>query len=68
MAPGTLATLRELTNPEPRPRQQLSEEVIQSTPSVGFEMDESQFLICFRTNREGSGRRPFRNDSRHVRQ
>ena len=55
VAPGTLATLRELTNPErrpPRPRQQLSEEVIQSTPSVSFEL--SQLLICLRTARRGA--------------
>ena len=61
VAPGTLATLRELTNPErrpPRPRQQLSEEVIQSTPSVGFELDESQFLICLRTARRGAAGGP----------
>ena len=55
VAPGTLATLRELTNPgrrPPRPRQQLSEEVTQSIPSVSFEMDESQFLICLQTARK----------------
>ena len=69
VAPGTLATLRELTNPErrpPRPRQQLSEEVIQSTPSVGFELDESQFLVCLRTARRGAAGSPSGMTTDHL--
>ena len=71
VAPGTLATLRELTNlerrpPRPRQRQQMSEEVIQWTPSVGFELDESQFLICLRTARRGAAGGPSGMTADHL--
>ena len=69
VAPGTMATLRELTNPErrpPRPRQQLSEEVIQSSPWVSFEMEESQFLICLLAARRGAAGGPSGMTADHL--
>ena len=42
VAPGTLTTLRELTNPErrpPIPRRELSQEIARSEPAVLFDFD-----------------------------
>ena len=48
VAPGKLATLRKLTNPERRlghPRQGMSPEVAHLRPAVPFELDQELFLI-----------------------
>ena len=55
VAPGTLATLRELTNPDRRPsraRQELSQEVVRSEPEVPFDLDADEFLICLQQDVE----------------
>ena len=51
VAPGNLATLRDLTNLEkrpPRPRRDLSQEVVHHEPAVPFALDEVEFLVCLR--------------------
>ena len=45
VAPGTVTTLRELTNPErrpPFPRQELSQEIARSEPEVQVDLDAEQ--------------------------
>ena len=61
MVPGTLATLRELTNPErrrPYPRQEVSQEVTHTSPAVPFELDHTLFLILLQAGRWGAARGP----------
>ena len=58
MAPGTLTTLRELTNPArrpPVPRHELSQEILRSEPVEAFELDGDALLTCLRTARRGAG-------------
>ena len=50
VAPGTMATLRALTDPEKRlpiPRDELSRVVTELQPAEQFELDFMDFLICF---------------------
>ena len=57
VAPGTLATLRVLTNPErrpPFPRQEVTREVADTRPAVSFTFDQDLFLISLRTARRGA--------------
>ena len=58
MAPGTLATLRALTDPErrpPIPREGLSREVAETQPVERFELNTEEFLSCLRRARRGAG-------------
>ena len=51
VAPGTLSTLRALTDPEkrpPLPRTPLSREVAEAQPSEAFQLDSIEFLTCLR--------------------
>ena len=51
MAPGTLATLAELTNPERRPqvpRQPINEDIMRMVPGEQFQLDPDEFLIGLR--------------------
>ena len=51
VAPGTLATLAELTNPErcPRlPRQPINEDIMRMVPGEQFQLDPDEFLIGLR--------------------
>ena len=69
MAPGTLTTLRELTNPErrpPIPRQELSQEIARSEPAVPFDLNADEFLICLRTARRGAAGGPSGMTSEHL--
>ena len=69
VAPGTLTTLRELTNPErrpPMPRQELSQEIAHSEPAVPFDLDADEFLICLRTARRGAAGGPSGMTSEHL--
>ena len=61
VAPGTLATLRELTNPArrpPVPRQGLSKQLRHSEPRESFQLDAEEFLSCLRTARRGAAPGP----------
>ena len=69
VAPGNLATLRELTNPEkrpPKPRRDLSQEVAHNEPAVPFELDEVEFLVCLRTARRGAAAGPSGMTADHI--
>ena len=60
VAPGTLATLRELTNPErrtPFPRHEVTREVADTRPAVSFTSDQDLLLISLRTARRGASSR-----------
>ena len=61
VAPGTLATLRALTDPEKRPptaRQELSDEIQHSEPAEPFELNVLEFLLCLRSARRGAAAGP----------
>ena len=69
VAPGNLATLRELTNPEkrpPRPRRDLSQEVVHNEPAAPFELDQVEFLVCLRTARRGGSSRASGMTADHI--
>ena len=69
VAPGTLTTLRELTNPERRPpilRQELSHEIARSEPAVPFDLDADEFLISLRAARRGAAGGPSGMTSEHL--
>ena len=69
VAPGNLATLRELTNPEkrpPRPRRDLSQEVVHNEPAAPFELDQVEFLVCLRTARRGAAEEPSGMTADHI--
>ena len=60
VAPLTLATLRELTDPArpPVPRQGLSEQLRHSEPRELLQLDAEEFLSCLRTARHGAAPGP----------
>ena len=68
VAPGTLTTLRELTNPErrpPIPRQELSQEIARSDPAVPFDLDVDEFLIGLPSARRRAAGGPSGMTSEH---
>ena len=69
VAPGTLATLRELTNPvrrPPVPRQGLSEDLRHFEPREPFQLDAGEFLVCLRTARRGASAGPSGMTADHL--
>ena len=69
MAPGTLATLRALTDPErrpPIPREGLSRAVAETQPEQQFELNAEEFLICLRRARRGAAAGPSGMASDHL--
>ena len=69
VAPGTLATLRELTNPErrpPFPRHEVTREVADTGPAVSFTLDQDLFLISLRTARRGAAGGPSGMTADHL--
>ena len=57
LAPGTMATLRKLTDPERRPpvaREELCQEVVDAVPERPFQLDSEEFLVCLRKARRGA--------------
>ena len=49
VAPGTMATLAKLTDPErrpPLPREEWCQEVVNSVPERSFKLDPVEFLVC----------------------
>ena len=69
IAPGTLATLRVLTDPEKRPpsaRQELSDEILHSEPEEPFELNGLEFLMCLHTSRRGAAAGPSGMTADHL--
>ena len=69
VAPGTLATLRELTNPArrpPVPRQGLSDELRHSERRELFRSDAEECLLCLRTARRGAASGPSGMTADHL--
>ena len=67
VAPGTMSTLRALTDPEkrpPRPRAPLSPEVAEAQPVEAFELDS--ILTCLRRARRGAAAGPSGMTSDHL--
>ena len=65
LAPGTLATLGILTDPNRRPRVprvQLTEEVQHAAPARLFELDEEEFLTNLRKARRAAASWSLRDD------
>ena len=61
MAPGTIATLRELTDPDrrpPVPREGKSRVVAEAQPAERFQLASEEFLICVRKARRGAAAGP----------
>ena len=61
VAPGTMATLRKLTDPERRPpvaREELCQEVVDAVPERGFQLDSEEFLVYLRKARRGAAAGP----------
>ena len=61
VAPGTMATLRALTDPErrpPLPREGLSRAVAETQPLEQFELNSDEFLVCLRKARRGAAAGP----------
>ena len=57
VAPGTMATLRALIDPEKRPpvpRDDLSRVVAEFQPAAQFELDSVEFLVCLRRASRGA--------------
>ena len=68
VAPETMATLRELTNPARRPpaaRHALSQEIIRSEP-VALQLDGEDFLTCLRTAKRGAAAGPSGMTADHT--
>ena len=69
VAPGTLATLAALTNPEKRPpvpRQPISPHLAQVQPVEQFQLDSDAFLVCLRKSRRGAAAGPSGMTSDHL--
>ena len=69
VAPGDLATLRALTDPDRRPALQrvpLSREVMECEPDQPFVLDPVEFLLCLRTARRGAAAGPSGMTSDHL--
>ena len=69
VAPGTMSTLRALTDPEerpPLPRAPLSPEVAEAQPVEAFELDSIEFLTCLRRGRRGAAAGPSGMTSDHL--
>ena len=69
VAPGTMSTLRALTDPEkrpPLPRAPLSPEVAEAQPVEAFELDSIEFLTCLRRARRGAAAGPSGMTSDHL--
>ena len=69
VAPGTLATLAEFTNPERRPqvpRQPINEDVMRMVPGEQFQLDPDEFLIGLRKARRGVAAGPSGMTSDHL--
>ena len=69
VAPGTMATLRALTDPEKRPpvpRDDLSGVVAELQPAAKFELDSVEFLVCLRRARRGAAAGPSGMTSDHL--
>ena len=69
VAPGTMSTLRALTDPEkrpPLPRAPLSPEVAEAQPVEACELDSIEFLTCLRRARRGAAAGPSGMTSDHL--
>ena len=69
VAPGTMSTLRALTDPEkrlPLPRTPLSREVADAQPSEAFQLDSIEFLICLRKASRGAAAGPLGMTADHL--
>ena len=69
LAPGNLATLGVLTDPNrrpPVPRQELSQEIRRSEPLNPFELDPLELLTCLRKARRGAAPGPSGMTSDHL--
>ena len=69
VAPGDLATLRALTDPDHRsalPSVPLSREVMECEPDQPFVLDPVEFLLCLRTARRGAAAGPSGMTSDHL--
>ena len=69
LAPGNLATLGILTDPNKRPpvpRQELSQEIRRSEPLNPFELDPLELLTCLRKARRGAAPGPSGMTSDHL--
>ena len=69
LAPGTLATLAELTNPvrrPPRPRDPLPPEILGLEPEESVRLDEDQFAKNIRSARRGAAPGPSGMNSEHL--
>ena len=69
VAPGDLATLRALTDPDRRPplqRVPLSREVMECEPDQLFVLDPAEFLLCLRSARRGAAAGPSGMTSDHL--
>ena len=69
MAPGTNATLRELTHPDirpPVPREGMSRVVAEAQPAERFQLVSEEFLICVRKARRGAAAGPSGVASDHL--
>ena len=69
VAPGNMAILRALTDPEkrpPLPREELSRAVAEAQPTEQFELDSVEFLICLRRARRGAAAGPSGMTSDHL--
>ena len=69
VAPGTMATLRMLTDPERRPpvaREELCQEVADAIPDRAFDLDPAEFLVCLRTARRGAAAGPSGMTADHM--
>ena len=69
VAPGTMSTLRALTDPEkrpPLPRAPLSPEVAEAQLVEAFELDSIKFVTCLRRARRGAAAGPSGMTSDHL--
>ena len=68
VAPGTMA-MRKLTDPAKRPpvaKVELCQEVVDAVPERAFQLDPEEFLVCFRTTRQGSAAGPSGMTADHL--
>ena len=67
MVPGTMSTLRALTDPEKRPPLPRAEpEVAEARPVEAFALDSIKFLTCLRRARRGAAASPSGMTSYHL--
>ena len=69
MAPGTIATLRALTDPDrrpPVPREEMSRGVAEAQHAERFQVASEEFLICVRKARRGAAAGPSGMTSDHL--